>query len=143
MRTFSTHRAASMAASGLKWISATIGTSQPRASKPSLIGFRFLASFTVGAVIRTISQPTATRSMGTSIQHRNWQQINHGQVNIEDDTEPKRQLPTKFTLKKNVVSPHDHDRTAHVLQLNIGLRRKQCADCIGKGLDAGRNLFQR
>ncbi len=60
MRTFSTHLAASMAASGLKWISATIGTSQPRSSKPSLIGCRFFASFTVGAVIRTISQPTAT-----------------------------------------------------------------------------------
>src|SRR5258707_3483100 len=62
MRTFSTQRAASVAASDLKWISATIGTSQPRASKPSLIGFRFLPSFAVGAVIRTISQPTATRS---------------------------------------------------------------------------------
>src|SRR5260370_16204362 len=79
----------------------------------------------------------------TSIQHRNRQQINNREVDIKDDTEPKRQLPTKFTLKKNVVSPHDHNRAAHVLQLNIGLRRKQRADRIGKGLDAGRDLFQR
>ena len=35
-RTFSTHCAASMAASGLKWMSATMGTSQPAASELGL-----------------------------------------------------------------------------------------------------------
>ena len=63
MRTFSTHFAASIAASGLKWMSATIGTSQPRARRPATMNCRFAASFTVGAVMRTISQPTAARSI--------------------------------------------------------------------------------
>ena len=62
MRTFSTHFAASIAASGLKWMSATIGTSHPRARSPATMCCKFAASFTVGAVMRTISQPTATRS---------------------------------------------------------------------------------
>ena len=62
MRTLSTHWAASMAASGLKWMSATIGTSQPAASSSFLMFFRLAASFTVGAVMRTIWHPTLTRS---------------------------------------------------------------------------------
>ena len=62
-RTFSTHRAASIAASGLKWMSATMGTSQPRSSSPRLMNSRLRASLTVGAVIRTISHPTAARSI--------------------------------------------------------------------------------
>ena len=62
MRTLSTHFAASSAASGLKWMSATIGTSQPFSKSPALMCCKFAASFTVGAVMRTISQPTATRS---------------------------------------------------------------------------------
>jgi hypothetical protein len=55
-RTFSTHFAASIAASGLKWMSATIGTWHPRSRKPATMCWRFAASFTVGAVMRTISQ---------------------------------------------------------------------------------------
>ena len=57
IRTFSTHFAASSAASGLKWMSATSGTPQPAARNSAPMPSRFLASFTVGAVIRTISQP--------------------------------------------------------------------------------------
>ncbi len=52
-----------MAASGLKWMSATIGTWQPRARNPATICCRLAASFTVGAVIRTISQPTSASSI--------------------------------------------------------------------------------
>src|SRR6266513_5033141 len=63
MRTLSTHLAASIAASGLKWISATIGTSQPRSRKPFTILSRLRESFTVGAVMRTISQPTFANSI--------------------------------------------------------------------------------
>ena len=62
MRTFSTHFAASIAAPGLKWMSATIGTLHPRARSPATMCWRFAASFTVGAVMRTISHPTAARS---------------------------------------------------------------------------------
>ena len=62
IRTFSTHCAASIAASGLKWISATIGTSHPAAFSSFLIFSKLAASFTVGAVILTISHPTLTKS---------------------------------------------------------------------------------
>ena len=62
MRTISTQLAASIAASGLKWMSATMGTRQPRARSSATMFFRFAASFTVGAVMRTIWQPTATSS---------------------------------------------------------------------------------
>ena len=44
-------------------MSATIGTSQPRARKSATICCKLAASFTVGAVIRTISQPTCASSM--------------------------------------------------------------------------------
>ena len=37
-----------------------MGTSQPRARSPATMCSKFAASFTVGAVIRTISQPTST-----------------------------------------------------------------------------------
>src|SRR5579862_1191287 len=43
-------------------MSATMGTSHPLARRASLMNCRFFASFTVGAVMRTISQPTAARS---------------------------------------------------------------------------------
>ena len=51
-----------MAASGLKWMSATMGMSLPRAARPCLMNSRLRASLTVGAVMRTISQPTAAKS---------------------------------------------------------------------------------
>src|SRR2546427_5625518 len=44
-------------------MSATIGTSQPRSRNPFTIFSRLRASFTVGAVIRTISQPTFASSI--------------------------------------------------------------------------------
>ena len=53
MRTISTHLAASSAASGLKWMSATIGTRQPRARNSATMFLRLAASLTVGAVMRT------------------------------------------------------------------------------------------
>ena len=62
MRTISTQRAASSAASGLKWMSATMGTRQPRARSAATMFSRLAASLTVGAVMRTIWQPTATKS---------------------------------------------------------------------------------
>jgi len=61
MRTFSTHFAASSAASGLKWMSATSGTSQPVSKSAARILSKLRASLTVGAVMRTISQPALTR----------------------------------------------------------------------------------
>ena len=61
MRTFSTHFAASSAASGLKWMSATSGTSQPVSKRAARMCSKLQASFTVGAVTRTISQPALTR----------------------------------------------------------------------------------
>jgi hypothetical protein len=44
-------------------MSATIGTLQPRARKPCAIFSRLRESFTVGAVMRTISQPTFASSI--------------------------------------------------------------------------------
>jgi hypothetical protein len=43
-------------------MSATIGTRQPRARSSATMLLRLAASFTVGAVMRTIWQPTATSS---------------------------------------------------------------------------------
>jgi len=62
MRTFSTCSTASRAALGMKWMSATSGMSRkPAASKPARIAFSAWASFTPGAVTRTIWQPTSAR----------------------------------------------------------------------------------
>ena len=48
--------------SGLKWISATRGTSQPALRTPSRMCSRFSAYFLVWAVMRTISQPASANS---------------------------------------------------------------------------------
>ncbi len=60
MRTFSTCKAASMAASGMKWMSATMGTLQPTAQSPSRMALRLAACLGVGAVMRSSSQPSRT-----------------------------------------------------------------------------------
>src|SRR2546422_5657896 len=49
-------------------MSATIGTSQPRWRNPLTICCKLAASFTVGAVILTISQPTFASSMVCAIE---------------------------------------------------------------------------
>lgn len=56
-RIFSTHLAASSAASGLKCMSATSGTSHPALRIPSRMFSRFSAYFLVWAVTRMISHP--------------------------------------------------------------------------------------
>jgi hypothetical protein len=61
MRTLSTWSAASMAAAGLKWMSATRGTRMPFWRRARRMAPRLRASSTVGAVMRTISQPARTR----------------------------------------------------------------------------------
>src|SRR5262249_24242341 len=55
--------AASIAAAGEKWMSATRGTGIPLAFRSRLISPMALASLTVGAGMRTISQPASTRRM--------------------------------------------------------------------------------
>src|ERR1700733_1555759 len=57
-----------------------------------------------------------------TVQHRDWQKVDHGKVYIEDHAKPERQLPPKIAIEQTVVGLHDHDRTAHVLKLDIGLR---------------------
>jgi len=64
MRTFSTCSTASIAAAGMKWMSATSGTAaKPAALKPLRIGAKAWASFTPGAVMRMIWQPLSARLM--------------------------------------------------------------------------------
>ena len=48
-------------------MSATIGTSQPRSRNPRTMCSKFAASFTVGAVMRTISQPASANSIVCAI----------------------------------------------------------------------------
>src|SRR5580704_9567410 len=57
-----------------------------------------------------------------AIKNRDWQKIDHRQVHIEDHAEPERELPAKIAVKQAIVRLHDHDRTAHMLKFNIGLR---------------------
>ena len=57
MRTFSTCSAATRAASGTKWISATNGTEHPSSLSRARIAARFAASRRPCAVSRTISPP--------------------------------------------------------------------------------------
>ena len=57
MRTFSTFSAATRAASGTKWISATNGTEHPSSRSRARIAARFTASRRPCAVSRTISPP--------------------------------------------------------------------------------------
>lgn len=57
MRTFSTFSAATRAASGTKWISATNGTEHPSSCSRARIAARFAASRRPCAVSRTISPP--------------------------------------------------------------------------------------
>ncbi len=55
---------ASMAAAGMKWMSATSGTcAKPAAEKPLRMCFSACASLTPGAVMRTSWQPTSARLM--------------------------------------------------------------------------------
>src|SRR5262245_12885133 len=61
MRTFSTCSAASSAAFGVKWMSATSGTRMRRRASSARIAGRHSASRSEGTVRRTISQPAATR----------------------------------------------------------------------------------
>ena len=62
-RTFSTMRAATSAALGVKWMSATKGALKPAARICFLISARFSASFLLGAVMRTSSQPASIMRM--------------------------------------------------------------------------------
>src|SRR5690606_9730412 len=55
--------AATSAALGVKWISATNGTVYPLARNSFLILARFSASLILGAVMRTYSQPASTIRM--------------------------------------------------------------------------------
>ncbi len=72
-RTLSAKSAARSAASGLKWMSATRGTSQPFARSASRMRPRASASFTVGVVRRTMSQPASTRrSVWATLASTSW-----------------------------------------------------------------------
>ena len=65
-----------MAAAGLKWMSATRGTSRPMARSRRLISPIALASEVVGAVMRTISQPASTRRMvWASVDSTSWVRV--------------------------------------------------------------------
>src|ERR1700733_529162 len=57
-----------------------------------------------------------------TIQDGNWQKVDHGEVYVEDHAKPERKLPPEIAVKQTIVGLHDHDRAAHVLKLDIGLR---------------------
>src|SRR6516225_7062363 len=57
-----------------------------------------------------------------SVKYWNGQEIDHCQVDVKDDAEPKGQLPADIGVKQPVIGLHDHDWAAHVLQFDVGLR---------------------
>ena len=75
-----------------------------------------------------------------AVEHRDRQQIEEGQVDVEHHAEPERQPPA-FGSGRHVVDAHHHHRPAHVLELYVALGRRDRADGIDDGHHAGADLL--
>ena len=78
-----------------------------------------------------------------AVQDRDRQHVQDGEVHVQNDAEPERELPAAFALEEEVIDPPDPDRPAQVLELHVRFRRGDGADRVDRARDAVVNLLDR
>src|SRR5215510_4364953 len=54
-----------------------------------------------------------------AIEDRNRKHVQNCQIDVQDDTEPKRQLPAALVLEEQIVNTEDAERATEMLQFHV------------------------
>ena len=79
----------------------------------------------------------------TAIEDRDRQHVQNGEVDVENDAEPKSELPAILTLEQHVIDAHDHNRAAHMLELHVRAGRRHRANRLQGARDTVIDLLHR
>ena len=57
----------------------------------------------------------------TTVEHREGEHVENGEVHIQKNAEPEHEAPTFRVLEEIIVESHDTDRSAEVTGFDVGL----------------------
>jgi hypothetical protein len=76
----------------------------------------------------------------SAVEDGDGQEVEEGEVDVEDDAEPEGLAPAVFVFEQDVVDAHDADKPGQVLGFDVGLGGEQGLEGADHGLDAGGDL---
>ena len=78
-----------------------------------------------------------------AVQHRQRQQVEQGEIHIENDAEPQHAPPAVVVLKQIAINADDHHRAAELLHADLALLVEQRAKRVENLRGAGLDLLER